>query len=378
MRRIICVLLTLLLLPCAALAEELSLVSEYALQAGETIDYIHDVYLLPDGKMLLRYYTADHGDFARSVGKEDQLYNHYMSIFTAEGGKVWRSVPDSYELAQRENDQQLILRPDCFIWEYYPSGSRYDYCRTAYGFDGTIRDVVLDLQTRDTENVWSALNHYALGIAYGDMEITLEATSLTTGASANIPVDAEGVFHTAEVDGQLAVLVRGEEDPAVIRFYDENLQEVRVLETPITHGEAVELAARDGVLYCFAMYAGDWESYYVYTCDLATGQWQSETPFVRLPNKYCGLSEVIPCDDGFLLLVNEGGSPEHPAPFGPHNWNYADRNLYRMAPDGSLTLCLGLNGDARLLPRTGDDAFTLLMRGGQNGAYVLRTYALSN
>lgn len=377
MRRILCVLLVLLLLPCAALAEKMFLASEYTLQTGEPIDYIHDVHLLPDGKMLLRYYAADHGDFARSVGKEGQLYNHYMSIFTAEGEKVWQSMPDSYELAKRENDQQIILRPDEFIWEYYPNGSRYDYCQTAYDFDGTIRKVILDLQTRDTENVWDALAHYALCIAYGDMDITLEATSLTTGASAYIPVDAEGVFHTAEIAGQLAVLVRSEDDPAVIRFYDENLQEVRVLETPITHGEAVEMAERDGKLYCFAMYAGDWESYYVYTCDLASGKWQTETPFVCLPNEYCGLSEVIPCENGFLLLINEGGSPEHPAPFGPHNWNYADRNLYQMASDGSLSLCLELNGDARLLPRTDADAFTLLMRSGQGGDYVLRTYTLT-
>ncbi|MBQ8655382.1 MAG: hypothetical protein IJ507_10665 [Clostridia bacterium] len=377
MRRIICVLLIMLFLPCASLAQDLSQVSEYTLQTGEIVDYIHDVHLLPDGKVLLRYYTADHGDFARSAGKEGQLYNHYMSIFTAEGGKVWQSMPDSYELARRENDQQIILRPDCFIWEYYPNGSRYDYCRTAYGFDGSVRDVVLDIQTRDTANVWSALAHYSLGIAYGDREITLEAVSLTTGASAQIPVDAEGVFHAAEIAGQLAVLVRSEDDPAVIRFYDENLQEVRVLETPITHGEAMEMAERDGMLYCFAMYAGDWESYYVYACDLSTGRWQAETPYVRLPGEYCSLNGVIPCGDGFLLLINEGDSPEHPAPFGPHNWNYTDRNLYMMTPDGSLSLCLDLNGDARLLPRTDENTFTLLMRSESSGQYVLRTYALT-
>lgn len=369
MRRLLCLLMVLLLLPCAALAEELTLVDEYPIQSEEPITYPHDAHLLPDGNLLLRYYALDRSQFARDVGMEGRLYDHYMGIFTPEGEKVWESLPGSYELAKEENDDALIIRPNSFIREYGPDQR---YCSTEYDLSGNVLHAQLEPQARESApRVWSSPRY---GLTIDDLAGRTEALSLVTGATAELPVDELGVISAAEVDGMLAVLNRPEEGPAVIRLYNENLTEIRVLTAPFDHGEWVPMAYAGSRLYCFPMYAGDWESYYAYACDLKTGQWLGDPVYVQVPNERCHLLDVIPAGDECLLLLDD----DNTAPFRDGgNFNHTSKRLYRMAQDGSLSLCLDLNGDALLLPRTREDQFTLLMPSEAAAGYVLRTYALN-
>lgn len=370
MRRLLCLLTVLLLLPCAALAEELILVAEYPIQSKEPITYLHDAHLLPDGRLLLRYYALDRSEFARDVGMEGRLYNHYMGIFTLEGEKVWeRSLPSSsYELAREQNDDMVIIRPDGFIREY---GSDRSFCSTEYDLSGNVLHAQLDPQAREgAPRVWSSPRY---GLTIDDLVGRTEALSLATGATAELPVDELGVTSVAEVDGMLAVLNRPEEGPTVIRLYDENLTEIRVLTAPFDYGEWTPMAYANGMLYCFPMYAGDWESYYAYACDLQTGQWLGRPVYVTMPDEHCHLSGIIPAGDECLLLIDDDST----APFRDGgNFNHTSKRLYRMAPDGSLSLCLDLNGDALLLPQTQADQFTLVMPSEGADGYVLRTYAL--
>lgn len=370
MRRLLCLLTVLLLLPCAALAEELTLMAEYPIQSEEPIAYPHDAHLLPDGNLLLRYYTLDRSEFIRNVGMEGKLYTHCMGIFTPEGEKVWeRSLPSSsYELAKEQNDDMVIIRPNSFIREYGPAQS---FCSTEYDLSGNVLHAQLEPQARENAPwVWSSPRY---GITVDDSAGRTEALSLATGAAAELPVDELGIISAAEVDGKLAVLNRPEDEPAVIRLYDENLTELRMLTVPFDYGEWTPMAYANGILYCFPLYTGDWESYYAYACDLQTGQWLGSPVYVTMPDEHCHLSGIIPGGGGCLLLIYDDST----APFRDSgNFNHASKRLYRMAPNGSLSLCLDLNGDALLLPQTQADQFTLLMPSGAADGYVLRTYAL--
>lgn len=262
MKRMLCMLLVLILVPCLALSENVTLLTSFPLQVTEPVTCIDGVYRLTNGHYLICYEAAQADDECLQV----------QAIVTPDGACVWEQAIDSHDLMTETVNDKIILQPDGF-------GTLY--------------------------------------------------------------------------------------------FYDADLREVSRMDTPIDHGEVVKLAQQGNRLYCFAMYAGDWESYKVYTCDLTTGQWADDVPFVRLPNEYCSLRNVIPYGDGFLLLVAEGDTEEHPAPFGPDNWNYTDKNLYAMDAGGSLTLAMELHGDAQLVYQE-EESFTLLAK-DESGLYALRT-----
>lgn len=364
------ILLALCLLPCLALAEELL---PTPIQVDRPIDFLQDVTLLPDGNLLLRYYSLNTDDaFWGTFGKVGQIYDHIMAIITPSGELVKTIPGHDYELAVEQNSDDILLLPEGFRREYSMDGTGETCCWTEYDLAGNVVDLELQSQPRTMEYVRN-LPHYRVA-AYNAPD-HLEVISLATGASANLPVDESCIAETAEADGCLVVLSRADEGDAigVIRVYDSQLQLLRSFNVPFRFIEVCPMVYRDGTLYCFPMYSGDWESYHVYRCDLATGVFAPDTILFELPTEDCGLSGIIPTADGFLLLIDENIN----APFAANNnFNFTDKNLYRLSADGTLTLCMDLHGNALLVPQTDDRTFTLVQRSRPGSAYALCTYTL--
>lgn len=365
MKRMLCILLAMLLVPALALGEAVTLLTSCPLQVTETVSYIDGVYRLTNGHYLICYESA----------QEDGTCLQVQAIVTPEGVCVWEHPIYFRDLTKETVASKIILQPDGFIWEYYPDGGEGEvYCRTTRALDGSVLEAQLDPLPRVGTTNWLNFADFTVSRQWTDDGLQVQDASLRTGATMVVPGNEyDNCIAVAQLGDELALFVRGEEGFGTLYRYDADLQEVSRMETPIDHGEVVIMAQQGDTLYCFAMYAGDWESYNVYTCDLTTGQWADDVPFVQLPNEYCSLRNVIPWGDEMLLLVDEGDTTEHPAPCGPDNWNYTDKNLYRMDADGSLTLAVELRGDAQLAWQN-EESFTLLAK-DESAAYVLRTYS---
>lgn len=364
MKRMLCVLLAMLLVPALALGEAVTLLSSCPLQVTQPVSYIDGVYRLTNGHYPICYESA----------QADGECLQVQAIVTPDGACVWEQPIYFRDLTKELVGDEIILQPDGFIWEYYPDGEGEVYCRTTRALDGSVLEAQLDPLTRTSTAFWQNFADFTVEYHWDDGALQVRGTSLKTGATAHLPGNEyDNCIAAAQLGEELAVFIRGEEGCGTLYCYDADLQEVSRRTTPIDHGEVMIMAQQGNRLYCFAMYAGDWEIYKVYTCDLATGQWAEDVPFVQLPNEYCSLWNVIPYGDGFVLLVDEGDTEEHPAPFAPPNWNYTDKNLYRMDADGSLTLAVELRGDAQLAWQN-EEFFTLLAK-DESGAYALRTYS---
>lgn len=365
MKRMLCMLLVLLLVPCLALGEAFTLLTSCPLQVTQSVTYIDGAYQLVSGDYLICYESA----------QEDGTCLQVQAIVTSEGACVWEHPLYFRDLTKETVDDEIILQPDGFTWEYYPDGGVGEiYCRTTRALDGSVVEAQLDPLPRVGNTNWLNFADFTVSRQWTDAGLQVQAASLRTGATMVVPGNEyDNCIAVAQLGDELALFVRGEEGFGTLYRYDADLQEVSRMKTPIDHGEVVIMAQQGDTLYCFAMYAGDWESYNVYACDLTTGQWADDVPFVQLPNEYCSLRKVIPWGDEMLLLVDEGDTEEHPAPFGPYNWNYTDKDLYRMDADGSLTLVADLHGDAVLVHQE-DERFTLLAK-DENGVYALCTYA---
>lgn len=357
MKRILCVLLAMLLVPALALGEAVTLLTSCPLQVTQPVLYMDGVYRLTNGNFLICYESV----------QEDSTCLQVQAIVTPDGACVWEQ---SFEAVE---DDKIILQPDGFIWEYPDGGVGEVYCRITRALDGSVLEVQLDPLPRTGSVSWRNFADFTVEYHWDDGALQVRATSLKTGATAHLPGNEyDHCIAGAQLGEELAVFIRGEEGCGTLQRYDADLQEVSRMTTPIDHGEVVKMAQQGDTLYCFAMYAGDWECYKVYTCDLVTGQWSDDVPFVRLPNEYCSLRNVIPWGNDFLLLVDEGDTAEYPVPFVPTNGNYTDKNLYCMDADGSLTLKTELHGDAALVHQE-EGRFTLLAKDG-DGVYALRTY----
>ena len=374
MRRILCVILALLLLPRAALAQSPVLVEEYPLAMDAPVTYVHDAAFLADGSLLVRWYSPDESEFARAQFPGETLYAHHYGVFSITGEDLWTGLDltQSYDLNFSDNLDEVLVNETGFVRDYFPAQDQgAAYCWTAYDTHGQVTGFELALQTRAEEDMRWVRNVPGYTVEGFFMQPRLDIHSHTTGARKTLAWDQWGVSSIAVGDGKLFCLVRPEDSEAVIRVFDEALQEIACCTAPFRFGETTDMVYHDGQLICLPLYAGDWPAYYVYTLDLVSGRFAEERTYVQLPNEYCYLRGVIPCGDGLLMLIEDASTGLDALP----DRVLGKTALYRMDAEGNLSLCLELGSrDARLL-RVGEDGwFTLLVTDEATGLCTLRTY----
>ena len=372
MKRLLCLLLTLLLPACALAEAPIAIVSDSALSLPGNNPGISDCIPLPDGSVLLNILTTGELDGANA----DMLY---LIRISANGEILWQTRYHVFTGHSGIDRHTLALSRDSVAVTHYTDLIGNDVCtqtRMHFALDTgkQVGEIEIASVAADEVPTITHCGDYRVERFFGGYDsftLPTRITHIPTGNSVEYEMGGD-LFWTAFGD-KLLCFQTGSEDRGSYWMYDQTcLPIAEEVHTPFGagHRQAAHAVERDGWLYLFVWLEGDdpdERTYAIYPMDEDLLFGDSIALFTLAKGHF--LADAAACGDGFLFTE-----------YYPWEWQQPARSaLSSLTMDGKLTVLAPEltfpRGDAAfLLPGADEHHARVILREESDGAHHLQTY----